>query len=153
MWYLLLLLLLGLLFLVVELLLLPGVSIGALLALLCDGSAVYLAFDRFGTTTGVVVLVVCLLLSLLATVVSLRAKTWQRFSLEQQIRSSSTPDPSETLRTGARGIARSRLAPMGQVEIDGRLYEAKSTGSYLDPQTEVEVVGFENFSVIVKRVD
>ncbi len=153
MWYLILLLLLGLLFLVAELLLLPGVSVGALLALLCDGSAVYLAFDRFGTTTGLVVLAVCLAGSLLVTVVSLRARTWQRFSLKQQIRSSSTPLPSETLRTGMRGIACSRLAPMGRVEIGGRCYEAKSTGAYLDPQTKVEVVGFENSNVIVKRID
>ena len=153
MWYLILLLLLGLLFLVAELLLLPGVSIGAVLALLCDGSAVYLAFDRLGTTTGLVVLAVCLAASLLVTVVSLRARTWQRFSLKQQIRSSSTPLPSDTLRTGARGIACSRLAPMGRVEIEGRCYEAKSTGAYLDPQTKVEVVGFENTNVIVKRID
>lgn len=153
MWYLILLLLLGLLFLVAELLLLPGVSIGAVLALLCDGSAVYLAFDRFGTTTGLVILAVCLVGSLLVTIVSLRARTWQRFSLKQQIRSSSAPLPSDTLRTGARGIACSRLAPMGRVEIEGRCYEAKSTGAYLDPQTKVEVVGFENANVIVKRID
>ena len=59
MWYIALLLLLGLLFLVAELVLLPGVSVGALLTMICDGAAVYLAFDRFGTTTGIVVLLVC----------------------------------------------------------------------------------------------
>ena len=42
---------------------------------------------------------------------------------------------------------------MGRVEIEGRCYEAKSTGAYLDPQTKVEVVGFENTNVIVKRID
>ena len=152
MWYIPLLLLLGLLFLVAEIVLLPGLSVAALLALACDGAAVYLAFANFGTATGVVVLLACLGLSLVATVFSLRAKTWQRFSLQQEIRSSSAALPSETLSCGARGCTVSRLAPMGKVEIDGRLYEAKSTGAYLDPQTEVEVVGFENFSVIVKPI-
>ena len=41
MFYIILLVLLGLLFLVAELLLLPGVSVGAILALVCYGSAVY----------------------------------------------------------------------------------------------------------------
>lgn len=152
MWYIPLLLLLGLLFLVAEIVLLPGVTVAALLALVCDGSAVWLAFTQFGTTTGVIVLLVCLGLSLAVTIVSLRAKTWQRFSLRQEIRSSSAALPSETVACGARGRTCSRLAPMGKVEIDGRLYEAKSTGAYIDPQTEVEVVGFENFSIIVKPI-
>ena len=138
MFYIVLLVFFGLLFLVAELVLLPGVSIGAVLALVCYGSSVYLAFRDFGPVTGTVVILVILVLSVIATVVSLRAKTWQRFSLKQEIRSSSMPV--------------SRLSPMGKVEIGGRTYEAKSQGAYVDQQRDVEVVGFENFSVIVKTI-
>lgn len=117
----------GLLFLVAELVLLPGVSIGAVLALVCYGSSVYLAFRDFGPVTGTVVILVILVLSVIATVVSLRAKTWQRFSLKQEIRSSSMPViPAEELQVGDRGVTLSRLSPMGKVEIGGRTYEAKS---------------------------
>ena len=150
MFYIVLLVFFGLLFLVAELVLLPGVSIGAVLALVCYGSSVYLAFRDFGPVTGTVVILV---LSLIATVVSLRAKTWQRFSLKQEIRSSSMPvTPAEELQVGDRGVTLSRLSPMGKVEIGGRTYEAKSQGAYVDPQRDVEVVGFENFSVIVKTI-
>ncbi|MCI7139561.1 NfeD family protein [Alistipes sp.] len=152
-FYIVLLIVLGLLFLVAELILLPGVSVGALLALVCDGFAIWLGFRDFGTAGGAVVIVAVLVLSLVVTVVSLRAKTWQRFSLRQEIRSSSTPVlPSEELHAGDRGKTLSRLSPMGKVEIGGRIYEAKSLDAYVDPQREVEVVGFENFSVIVKPV-
>lgn len=152
-FYIVLLIMLGLLFLVAELILLPGVSVGALLALVCDGFAIWLGFRDFGTAGGAVVIVAVLVLSLVVTVVSLRAKTWQRFSLRQEIRSSSTPVlPSEELHAGDRGKTLSRLSPMGKVEIGGRIYEAKSLDAYVDPQREVEVVGFENFSVIVKPV-
>ena len=41
MWLIILLILLGVLFLVAELVLLPGVSLGALFALVCYGSAIY----------------------------------------------------------------------------------------------------------------
>lgn len=151
MWYIALLILFGVLFLVTELVLLPGVSVGALLSLVCYGAAIYLGFTQFGTTTGVVVIVVILLLSLVATIFSLRAKTWQRFSLKQEIRSSSMPTPSDELVVGDRGVALSRLAPMGKVVINDRQYEAKTTGAYIDAQTPIEVIGFENFNVIVKK--
>ncbi len=96
-------------------------------------------------------MLVILVLSLIATVVSLRAKTWQRFSLKQKIKSSSMPTlPEQELSVGDRGMTLSRLSPMGKVEIGGRTYEAKSQGAYVDQRSEVEVVGFENFSVIVK---
>ena len=152
MFYIVLLVFFGLLFLVAELVLLPGVSIGAVLALVCYGSSVYLAFRDFGPVTGTVVILVILVLSVIATVVSLRAKTWQRFSLKQEIRSSSMPVIPAEEQVGDRGVTLSRLSPMGKVEIGGRTYEAKSQGAYVDQQRDVEVVGFENFSVIVKTI-
>ena len=72
MFYIILLIVLGLLFLVAELVLLPGVSIGAILALVCYGSSIYLAFRDYGTVAGVVVILAILLLSLVAPIISPR---------------------------------------------------------------------------------
>ncbi|MEG2771408.1 MAG: NfeD family protein [Alistipes sp.] len=151
MFFIILLILFGLLFLVAEIVLLPGVSIGAILSLVCYGSAVYIAFVDYGMTASVSVVAVVLVLSILATILSLRAKTWQRFSLTQKINSSSMTIPEqENVKIGDTGITVSRLSPMGKVEIGGKIYEAKSGGDYVDPKTNIEVVGFENFNVIVK---
>lgn len=153
MLYIILLVVFGVLFLVAEVVLLPGVSIGALLSLVCYGSSIYLAFRDHGTVTGILVIVAILLLSVVAIVISLRAKTWQRFSLRQEIDSSSMPVlPSDVLKVGDRGTTLSRLSPMGKVEFAGQIFEAKSQGAYVDPQRRVEVVGFENFSVVVRPV-
>lgn len=152
MLYIVILVLFGLLFLVAEIVLLPGVSVGALLSLVCYGSSVYLAFRDYGPVAGVVVILAILVLSAVATFFSLRAKTWQRFSLKQEIDSSSMPAPASELKAGDRGTTLSRLSPMGKIEVDGRVYEAKSLDAYVDPRREVEVVGFENFSVIVRKV-
>ncbi len=153
MFYIVLLVFFGLLFLVAELVLLPGVSIGALLSLVCYGSSIYLAFRDYGPLTGAVVVIAILVLSCIAIVISLRAKTWQRFSLKQEIHSSSMPEPDKELQIGARGTSVSRLSPMGKISIDGRIYEAKSQDIYIDPRSDVEVVGFENYSVIVRKVE
>lgn len=153
MFFIVLLIVFGILFLVAELVLLPGVSIGAVLSLVCYGSAIYMAFRDYGPVAGVAVILIIIVLSVIATVVSLRAKTWQRFSLRQKINSSSMDAPAEKLRIGDRGVTISRLSPMGKVEIGGRIYEAKSMDAYVDPRSEIEVVGFENFSVIVKTIN
>ena len=42
---------------------------------------------------------------------------------------------------------------MVKISINGKIYEAKSVDVYIDQKQSVEVVGFENFSVIVKRLD
>lgn len=148
-----LLVLLGVFFLVVELVLLPGVTVGTILSLVSYAVAVYMAFERFGLTGGAVTLAVVVVISLVAVVLSLHAKTWRRFSLRQKIESSSMETPSDTVSVGQCGIAVSRLSPMGKVNIDGRVYEAKSIDSYIDQRSRVEVTGFENFTVVVKRAE
>ena len=146
MWLIILLILLGVLFLVAELVLLPGVSLGALFALVCYGSAIYTAFADYGPFTGGIVVLIILALSFVATVLSLRSKTWQRFSLKQKIESSSMPLPDNEVKAGDRGVAVSRLAPMGKVKIGGRnSTEAKSTDVHIDQRSTVEVVGVREF--------
>ena len=152
MFWIILLVVLGLLFLLAEILLLPGLSVGAFLALICYGSAAWMAFAWFGTTAGAVTVAVILAASGVMTVWALRAKTWQRFSLNQRIESAGNTVPqSNDVKVGDRGVAVSRLSPMGTVEIGGKRYEAKSDGAYIDQRSEVEVTGFENANVIVRR--
>ena len=146
------LILLGLFFLVVELIFLPGITLGTVLSAVSYGAAIYLGFSRLGVIGGMIILFVIAALSLVATVVSLRAKTWQRLALNNKVDGQSNASPEEVVAVGAKGVTISRLSPMGKVEIDGKLYEAKSGGEYIDQRTEVEVVGFENSNIIVRKM-
>ena len=141
------------LLLAIELFILPGTSIAGIAAGCCLVGANYLVFDRFGITGGGITLAAVIIVSLVAIIISLRGKTWRRLSLKQKIESSSMETPSDTVKVGDRGTTLSRLSPMGKILIDGRVYEAKSIDAYIDQRSEVEVVGFENFTVIVKRTD
>lgn len=153
MWYIILLILLGVLFCIAELLLFPGLSIGAILAVACYGGAVWYAFESMGTTAGIITIIVVLVVSLISVIFSLRAKTWQYFALRQQIDSTSMPKPEKELSIGAVGTTVSRLSPMGKVNIGGKVYEAKSADVFIDQREQVEVVGFENFNVIVRKAN
>lgn len=153
MFWIVLLIILGAIFLMAELVLLPGVSIGGILALGCNVAAGYFAFAWYGSTVGWITIGIIFLVAVLVTILSLRAKTWQKLSLHQQITSSSMDTPQEhNVKVGDRGVAITRLAPMGKVEIAGRTFEAKSTSELIDQQSEIEVTGFENFNIIVKKV-
>ena len=153
MFWIVLLVILGAIFLMAELVLLPGVSIGGILALCCDVAAGYFAFAWYGSTAGWAAIAVIFLVAIVVTIISLRATTWQKLSLRQQITSSSMDTPQEhNVRVGDRGVAITRLAPMGKVEIAGHVFEAKSTTELIDQQSEIDVTGFENFNIIVKKV-
>lgn len=145
------LVLLGVFFLVAELIFLPGVTLGVILSVASYGAAAYLGFERFGVVGGAVVISVIVLLSLVATIISLRAKTWQRFALKDKVEGQSMETPSLNVKVGDRGVAISRLSPMGKISIDGKEYEARSVSAYVDQRSEVEVVGFENFTVLVRK--
>lgn len=147
-----LLVLLGVFFLVVELVFLQGVTIGVLLSLASYGSAIYLAFRSNGVMGGVIVIVIILLLSLIATIFSLRAKTWRRLALNDKLEGVSMQSPEHELVIGDKGVSLSRLCPMGKVNFNGKVYEAKSLDAYIDQRSDVVVVGFENFTVLVKIV-
>lgn len=145
------LVLLGVFFLVAELIFLPGVTLGAILAAASYGVAIYFAFVRLGVIGGVFTIVVVVAASLIAVVVSLRAKTWQRLALKDKVEGTSMGSPAQALKVGDKGVTVSRLSPMGKVNIGGKVYEAKSVDAYIDQRCEVEVVDFENFNVVVKK--
>ncbi|MCD8072574.1 MAG: NfeD family protein [Alistipes sp.] len=139
------------LLLVAELVLLPGLSIAGICALISFLGAVYIAFTNYGPTGGAITIAVIAVLSIIATFFSLRAKTWRRLALGEEVQGTSQPLPQETVAEGAIGKTITRLAPLGNIDIDGEKYEARSVGDlYVNPNTEIEVVGFENFTVLVK---
>lgn len=153
MWLIISLIIIGALLLVAELVLLPGLSIAGIGALICYGVAIYFGFTDYGTTGGMIVIGAILVLSIALTAISLRARTWRRLALNHEIDGVSQEQPEEKVKVGDKGTAITRLAPMGKVEVNGETFEAKSLGDkFLDPKTRVEVVGFENFNIIVKAL-
>lgn len=151
MWTILILIVIGVLLLVAELVLIPGTSVAGICALGAYGAAIYKAFIQYGTSGGVFTIIAVIMVAVAATILSLRAKTWQRLSLKDKMDGKSQPSPENEVNIGDKGVTLTRLAPSGNVLIDGKTYEAKSLGDiYVDPKTEIEVTGFENFTVIVK---
>lgn len=143
---------LGILLFVAELVLLPGITVAAVGSFCSLVAAATLAFVWEGVAVGATVLIIITLLIIALTILLLRPKTWNRFALKNNIESQVQSEPIENqIEIGVQALSLTRLAPMGSVEIEGKIYQAKSLDSYIDPRSEVVVIGYDNSNLIVKQ--
>ena len=81
----------------------------------------------------------------------MRSKTWNKRSLHYEIDGKVNVVDTAGIKQGDKGIALSRLAPIGKILIHGKIVEAKSEFGLIDEQKEIEVVSVEQSSIIVKN--
>lgn len=147
------LILFGLILLVIEILILPGISIAGIGAVLFFIGAIITAYLTSGSFAGIITLLVSLIASIITTYFSLKSKTWKRMSLETRIDSKANNEESlSKIKIGDTGRTVSRLAPVGNVMINDFIVEAQSTGEYINVNTEIKVVKIENSKIIIKSL-
>ena len=57
----------------------------------------------------------------------------------------------QSLKIGDTGKAISRLVPAGKALFNNEFFEVRTTGEFLDPDTEIEVEKIEANKIFVKR--
>jgi len=146
------LILAGLVLLLVELLLIPGVGVSGILGLCSMCASCWYAFHHFDTRTGVFVIIINVILLGLFTVFALREKTWKKFALGTEIDSKVNAE-NEKINVGDKGITETRLAPMGTARFENTSCEVKSEdNSLIASGTSVIVTRIEDNKVIVKPI-
>ena len=147
------LIVLGILLFVIEFLLVPGVTIAGIGGLILTVIGVYKAFNDFGSSTGAWVLIGTLMLSVFVIAMSLRARTWNRLMLKTNVNGTVDTDITEDqIKRGDSGVSMTRLAPMGKIEVNGIVREAKSTEGYIDEHSKIVVVSVEGTRISVKPI-
>ena len=144
------LILVGLILIFAEILLIPGVGIAGVLGLLSLGGSCFYAFTQIGTTAGIIVTSVNVILVVALTVWVLRAKTWKRLTLETNIESKAVSSESLSVAVGDKGKTLTRLAPMGMVRFGDNAVEVKAMEGLVDTGVEVEVVLIEDNRIFVR---
>ena len=147
------LIVLGILLFVIEFLLVPGVTIAGIGGLVLTVFGVYKAFDNYGSSVGVWVLIGTIILSVFVIAMSLRARTWNRLMLKTNIKGTVDTDLTESqVKPGDMGTTLTRLAPMGKILVNDLVREAKSIEGYIDEHTDIEIVSIEGTRISVKPV-
>ncbi|MPQ47543.1 hypothetical protein GCQ56_11075 [Marinifilum sp. N1E240] len=147
-----LLIVLGIILLLLEFFVIPGVTLAALGGIAMLGGGIYLSYHQYGATVGHITVFGTIVLSILSVVLVLKTNTWNKIKLNAEIDSKVEKLDESNVHVGDIGICVSRLAPMGKIKVNKNIMEAKSIGMYIDEKSKVEVVGVVDKVVIVKPI-
>jgi membrane-bound ClpP family serine protease len=142
----------GFLFLLLEILVLPGTNIAGVVGFVLLAIGIWQAYAVYGGMAGTITLLATLLLSGLTLYYALKSRTWDKAALHKNIDSRVNVVDTEKIKAGDKGKTVSRLAPMGKAEFGEEYYEVNAMGQFIDPGTEIEVVKIENNQITVKKV-
>lgn len=143
---------LGILFMLIEIFLLPGISVAGIAgAILLIGGIIY-SYMFLGSTTGNITLAASAVALGATFFWLLKSKSLEKISLNTNI--DDKVDNSNLLKVavGDVGVAISRLNPIGKVLVNDTEIEGKSyDGEFIEEETEVEVIKIETYNILVRR--
>lgn len=139
----------GIFFLVIEVYLLPGISIAGIAGVACMTGGVFMAFARMGVLAGTLTLGLSMVALAGVLYAFYRSKTFDRMALKTDIDSKPDPFYGQEIKKGDRGVSVTRLGPIGKVQINGTAMEGRAENELIDAGTPVEVteVGSSNVTV------
>lgn len=141
--------LVGLLLLILDFLVIPGIVI-SIVGVLCMVGGVVATFLQYGTTAGMICLLVTAVVVIGSIVLMMRSKTWRRLQLNTEIDSKMNEFDSTKIQVGATGKSISRLAPMGTGEFDGEVVEVTSTQEFIDVNQGIIITRIDGCKIYVK---
>ena len=142
----------GLILFIIEVFLLPGVSVAGIVSAGCLLYANYYAFDTLGTIPGCITLVISAIGVIAITIWFMRSKTVDKLSLKKTIDYRPEPLKGLNLKPGDEGVALTRLALIGNAEFNGRIIEVRSSGNFIDQKSKIRVERILDGVVLVEKI-
>ncbi len=143
----------AILLLLVEIFLIPGLSIAGLGALGCSLYAIYYAFINLGIAGGFITLIITLIAGALAFRAFMRSKTLDKLSLKKNIDSKIDRQDGAIIEVGDLGVSTTRLALFGLALFDNKTIEVKSIEGFIDENTPIQVVRITDGNILVQKLD
>ena len=135
----------------VELFVIPGISVAGFAALGCIIYANYYSFANLGTGAGFITLVVSGVACIGSLVWFMRSKTLDKIALKKDITSKIDKSAAEKVKVGDTGITITRLAQIGNAEINGNIIEVKTLEGLLNEKTPVIVTRITDGIIYVEK--
>ncbi len=140
----------GIVFLLLEILVVPGTTLVGLLGLAMLIAGVVISFNHYGTQVGVMTLIGALILSLVSIAVALKSNTWKKAMLGSELDGRVNVVDVEKVTSGDEGVTVTRLNPMGKALIRDDYYEVSSKDNLIGENTPIVVVKVDGNKIIVK---
>ncbi len=146
------LLLIGVVLILVEIFLIPGVGVVGVLGALMMLVGVFMAY-QIEFIYGHITLLSSVVFLGFSGSLAFRAKTWDRFSLKSELTGKVNLIDEQIIHVGDKGVAISKLAPAGMARINEKLYEVHSKYGLLENNTNIEVNKIESNKIIVIKLE
>jgi membrane-bound ClpP family serine protease len=143
------LILLGIILVVLEILILPGLISGIIGSILIITGILWM-YKSYGSTIGNYTALSAAVLTLVSVVYSLKSKAWQRFGLNDSLKGKVVEVDKLELKEGDEGITVSALRPMGTVMINEKRIEAQTNGELIQSNTLITILKILPNKIIVK---
>lgn len=140
--------LLSLVFFILEIFFLPGITIAGIGGVLFLGGALYYAYT-IDPTWVIPILITYGIAIAVAFLYFMRSRSWNKLALHTDI-SAKVESKTTQIEIGQTGKTISRLAPMGQIVINGITVEAKAEEELIDENTDIIVTAVHSNNVTVK---
>lgn len=147
-----LIVLLATVLLVVEILFIPGVGLAGIMGTLSMIASVFYAFFIIGDVAGWITLLIVSLICISLFLWALYGNSLDKVALKKNIDSTVREVEMKNFAVGDRGVTKTRLALIGEAEINGYAVEVKSEGAFINEGTEIEIVRISGDSLFVKTV-
>lgn len=131
---------LGLVFMLLEVLVIPGTTFVGIIGIILMVVGIYFAYTKHGTDIGHYFLGGSVLLSFIVLYLALKSDTWKKATLQTELTGKMNTIDAEKVRVGDEGKAISRLTPMGKALINESYYEVESRGGYVNENSDIVVV-------------
>lgn len=148
-----LLLLLGTILLIVEFMLIPGITVAGIGCVISFGASIFLAFNYWGTLAGIVILLAIIIFVPTFLYYIFKGRTVKSMMLNTDIDGVVNTIDNQKIKIGDQGITIGRLAPSGRAKINGANIEARSTGIFIDQKTEIKIIKIQGNTVIVEPIN
>ena len=148
-----LLILLGIVLLLIEFAVIPGVTIAGIGGFLLLAGAVYIAFTEYGLGIGFLTLAIVLIVAPAIVYYFFKSRAGKKMILEKNIDGKVDLIDDQKIVVGDKGKTIGRLAPMGKVKVNGEVVEAQSTGALIDHNTEIKVLKVVSNKIIVEPLN
>ena len=145
------LIIIGLLLLIVEVFLIPGTSIAGFAAAACLIIANFYAFSTLGSLGGLITLAVTVFSVLAVVAWFMRSKSLERLALNKNIDSTVGTAARQEVKVGDTGKAITRLALIGNAEINGNIVEVKSADGFINENTPIRVSRLLEGVILVEK--
>lgn len=144
---------LGIVLLLIEFTILPGITIAGIGGVLLFAYSIYLAFTSYGNLAGFLTLAFVLIIAPILVVRFFKGKAGKKMVLNTVIDGVANEFDHQKVKIGDIGTTIGRLAPMGKIKVNDEVVEVKSTGSFVDPGVKVKIIQIEKSLITVEPLN